>query len=396
MMRRLSHILVALLLALGAYAQAPQFGVTYTGDGTYYSRAAAIGGNCDLNSNGPGDIYLAAINKAQYALSYACGGCAYVTGPYGSVTVRIQDQCPECPFGDLDFSDEAFSVITGGRMGLGRVDISWYLVPCTSTGNLKFKIKDGSNQWWTAVEIVNSKLPIRLVEVKIGTSWVSLPRTDYNYWLRTNGFGPGPFFFRVTAIDGQQLEQGPFTLSPSVLQTGTAQFSAPGGGGGGNPTPVPFRTSTPALPTRTPPRTPLRTSSPPFRSASARLPTLRSTASVTLRPTQRPGTGGCTVRYSTPSVWNTGYTASVTFTTTSALTQWTLVFSLPTGQSISSLWDGALSSSGQTITVRNLSYNGNVGANGGKTFGFNGNKPTNVNPGSPSAFTLNGVVCSIA
>jgi expansin (peptidoglycan-binding protein) len=71
---------------------------------------------------------VAAMNKAQYAKS-VCGKCILVTGPKGTVKVRIVDLCPGCASGDVDLSEEAFAKIA--LLSAGRVKISWSFVTCS-------------------------------------------------------------------------------------------------------------------------------------------------------------------------------------------------------------------------------------------------------------------------
>src|SRR5689334_8902065 len=79
-----------------------------SGDGTYYDATGA--GNCSFDAT-PDDLMVAAMNAPDYASAAWCGGCVEVTGPIGTVTVRIVDQCPECQKGSLDLSPQAFEKI---------------------------------------------------------------------------------------------------------------------------------------------------------------------------------------------------------------------------------------------------------------------------------------------
>jgi expansin (peptidoglycan-binding protein) len=45
----------------------------------------------------PDDMNVAALSSQQWDGSAWCGACAEVTGPSGSVRVRIVDLCPEKP-----------------------------------------------------------------------------------------------------------------------------------------------------------------------------------------------------------------------------------------------------------------------------------------------------------
>jgi expansin (peptidoglycan-binding protein) len=80
-------------------------------------------------------------NSARRKLGGLCGTCAEVTGPSGTVTLRIVD--PECASGDLDLSPAAFDQIA--ERALGRVAISWQEVPCEVTGPLVFHVDSGAN-----------------------------------------------------------------------------------------------------------------------------------------------------------------------------------------------------------------------------------------------------------
>ncbi len=62
----------------------------------------------------------------------------------------------------------------------------------------------------------------------------------------------------------------------------------------------------------------------------------------------------------------------------SAISSWTVAWALPSGQTISQLWSGTLSTSGSAVTVKNAAYNGALGASASTTFGFlgTGSAPT--------------------
>jgi lysophospholipase L1-like esterase len=84
------------------------------------------------------------------------------------------------------------------------------------------------------------------------------------------------------------------------------------------------------------------------------------------------GDGACTA---TPRVvgtpWNGGYQGEVTVANsgTAALDGWTVRFSLPSGQSVSQIWGGTVTGTG-SVTVKNVAYNGALGAGASTTFGF--------------------------
>jgi hypothetical protein len=121
-----------------------------------------------------------------------------------------------------------------------------------------------------------------------------------------------------------------------------------------------------------------------------------ATFSWTIAPSSGGGGGGaCHVVYSTTSQWAGGFTANVTInnTSTSAINGWTLKFTFPGDQEITSSWNtGSNSQSGEAVTLTNASYNGAIAAGGNVSIGFQGTW-TNSDA-APTAFTLNGTTCT--
>jgi expansin (peptidoglycan-binding protein) len=99
-------------------------GRVFTGEATWYATDGR--GACRFPPN-PDDPNVVAINKAQWP-KIACGQCLFVTGPSGSVKVRVVDVCPGCARGDVDLGAQAFAAIASPD--LGRVRVRWYVVPC--------------------------------------------------------------------------------------------------------------------------------------------------------------------------------------------------------------------------------------------------------------------------
>lgn len=198
---------------------------THTGEATYYDFADG-GGNCSFDPT-PNDLMVGAMNATDYAGSAPCGACAHLKGPSGEVTIRIVDQCPECKPGDIDLSPEAFAKIAA--IELGRVDISWQYVPCAVTGPIVYRFKEGSNQWWTAVQLRNHVHAIAKLEYDAGGgSFVAVNRESYNYFVEPSGMGPGPYTFRVTDVYGSVLTDTGIAHVEGGEVTGAAQFSACG------------------------------------------------------------------------------------------------------------------------------------------------------------------------
>ncbi len=193
---------------------------THSGEGTYYDFADGSG-NCGFPAT-PDDLMVGAMNHTDYDGSAACGTCVHVEGPDGAVNVRIVDRCPECAQGDIDLSPEAFEQIA--PLSAGRVDISWTYVPCDVSGPVVYHFKDGSNQWWTAIQLRNHRHAIERLEYRGESDWVEVPRLDYNYFVAEEGMGPGPLELRVTDRWGHVLEDSGIPSLDDADASGAAQF----------------------------------------------------------------------------------------------------------------------------------------------------------------------------
>jgi expansin len=192
------------------------------GQGTYY--AADGTGNCSFDAS-PDDLLVAAMNKPDYGNSQWCGACLEVTGPNGTVRVRVVDSCPGCAHGDLDMSPQAFDMIADHAAG--RVPISWHDVSCDVTGPIEYHFKDGANAYWTAVQIRNARYEVTKLEVMQNGAYTAIPRLDYNYFVAASGLGPGPYQFRVSSERSQGtvvVEDSGIALGDNVTRTGANQF----------------------------------------------------------------------------------------------------------------------------------------------------------------------------
>ncbi|MEJ3745883.1 endo-1,4-beta-xylanase [Actinomycetes bacterium KLBMP 9797] len=111
----------------------------------------------------------------------------------------------------------------------------------------------------------------------------------------------------------------------------------------------------------------------------------------TSSPTSPPPTGACAATYQVTGQWNGGFQASVTVrnTSPSTINAWTVSWTFGAGQTVTNLWNGTVSTSGSTVTVRPASYNGVVPSGGSTSFGFLGSwtgtnpAPTNITCTSP-------------
>lgn len=193
-----------------------------SGEATYYDATGA--GNCSFEPS-PGDLMVAAMNGVDYAGAAWCGGCVEVTGPLGKVVVRIVDQCPGCAKGDLDLSREAFAMIAD--LSAGRVQMTWNEVACPVTGPIAFHHKDGTNEFYTAIQVLNHRYPIATLETRedAASAWEPIPRVTYNYFIPDGGLGTGPYALRTTDTRGHVLEDLAVAFrGESTVEQGAAQF----------------------------------------------------------------------------------------------------------------------------------------------------------------------------
>jgi hypothetical protein len=107
------------------------------------------------------------------------------------------------------------------------------------------------------------------------------------------------------------------------------------------------------------------------------------------------GTAGtCHVTYTRNSEWVGGFTAQVTIqnTGTTAINGWSVTFTFPGDQKITSNFNGGFSQAGASATLTNASYNAAIAAGASVTDGFQGTWTSNDT--SPASFSINGTACS--
>ncbi|WP_244945234.1 RlpA-like double-psi beta-barrel domain-containing protein [Couchioplanes caeruleus] len=136
---------VAILLQNGGGAcAAPPTSAKRQGKATFYDLAGTVG-NCNFAP--PADDLYVALGRSEYSEALSCGSYLDVTGPKGTVRVKVFDSCPECTPGWLDLSRTAFKKIADPVQGI--VPITYKAVPNAATpGPLSITFAEGSSQYW--------------------------------------------------------------------------------------------------------------------------------------------------------------------------------------------------------------------------------------------------------
>jgi hypothetical protein len=111
--------------------------------------------------------------------------------------------------------------------------------------------------------------------------------------------------------------------------------------------------------------------------------------------TGAPARSTCAVRLTDATDWGSGFVGGIDITNTAdhPVTGWTLAFTWPTGgQQVASGWNGTWTQTGTAVTVTSAAFNTTLAPGGSTNVGFVGNySGPNI---LPTAFTLNGTVCT--
>ena len=209
-----------------AYTEGPKVACgsepTSEGEATFYDFADGSGA-CGFPAT-PDDLMIGAMNAADFGNSDPCGACAHVVGPDGEIDICIVDLCPDCAQGNIDLSPTAFAKIA--KLETGRVPISWQYVACNVNGPVTYHFKDGSNPFWTAVQLRNIRYAVSKLEFEKDGEFVPVGRLSYNYFVQDSGMGQGPLKLRVTDVHGSELTDSGIELGDNVDRVGSGQFPA--------------------------------------------------------------------------------------------------------------------------------------------------------------------------
>ncbi len=160
--------------------------------------------------------------NAVYDSIRACGQCLEITGSEGTAVVMVADRCNDCPADRLVINKPAFLKIAGTKVG--KAEVTWKPVPCAVTGELELRVKKTSSIHWTAIQVRNHRVPIKMVSFKRGDEWVEMTRSDDNYFVAAKGVGAKSVTLKITAMDGQIVEEMLSAWKDGDTYRGKTQF----------------------------------------------------------------------------------------------------------------------------------------------------------------------------
>ncbi|KMS68901.1 lipoprotein [Streptomyces viridochromogenes] len=196
-------------------------GTAYEGVATFYDTGNGDGA-CLYGPTA--DVMTAAMNHTDYETAKACGAYILVRAAGGaSVTVRVTNECPlPCAPGQLDLSAQAFAKLAAPSAG--RIPITWSLLSPETSDKIAIRYKTGSSSHWCGIQATGHRNPLARLEVRDGSGWRQLPRTEYNYFLSEQGSGCGGAI-RITDIYGEALTVEGISIRPDVAQPTRVQFA---------------------------------------------------------------------------------------------------------------------------------------------------------------------------
>lgn len=204
-------MIVPTLSAFAAWNDLHTGYATYTGSG--YSGGAVlldpIPPTMEITALNPTDMNYGGVKAAL------AGAYLEVEGPKGKTTVYVTDLYPEGAPGALDLSPNAFAKI--GNIPDGKINIKWKVVKAPIQGNFSYRIKEGSSQWWAAIQVRNHKYPVMKLEYLKDGSWINLEKMDYNHFVGTQ-LGTKPLQVRITDIQGRTVTD----TIPGLAENGTS------------------------------------------------------------------------------------------------------------------------------------------------------------------------------
>ncbi len=90
---------------------------------------------------------------------------------------------------------------------------------------MAYHFKDGSSEFWTAIQVRNHKYPIAKLEAETGPDqWKPIDRLEYNYFVDPDGLG-AEITLRLTDTRGHVVIEEGIRMGDDITRTGEQQFA---------------------------------------------------------------------------------------------------------------------------------------------------------------------------
>ncbi len=176
------------------------------------------------DSTGLSGEYLAGVSNSYAQTGGSCDACILVkTGAGRQIVARVVTYGVTNDLGDIDVSPSVYDKLNTGEYPRS---MTWQFARCPDTGTLRYEFQTGANVWWTSLWVRNPRVPLTKVEVKSTNhkSYVTMARASDGTLTDASGFGEGAFTLRLTALDGQVIEDDFPSFTPGQITVSTKQF----------------------------------------------------------------------------------------------------------------------------------------------------------------------------
>jgi hypothetical protein len=146
------------------------------------------------------------LQNLQAGSGQLCDVCAELTANGVTLIAHVITYGDETGTYDIDVSPEARTALHGDT----NDTLTWRFITCPTTVPIDYTFDDRewtTNPWYFRVWIRNSRVPVTKVEYKQGTgAWSAAQWQSDGAWQAANADFSGGFSLRVTALDGQAIE----------------------------------------------------------------------------------------------------------------------------------------------------------------------------------------------
>jgi hypothetical protein len=134
-----------------------------------------------------------------------CDTCVELTANGETLVAHVVTYGQETGPDDIDVSPEVDAALDGDA---GR-DVTWRFVSCPTNAPVQYTFdgRQWENTWFFRLWVRNARLPVTDVEYSVGSGgWARAERQADGAWQASGVDFGGGFSVRVTALDGQTLE----------------------------------------------------------------------------------------------------------------------------------------------------------------------------------------------